>query len=339
MKKYSFWLLVVLFALLSGFVWYLYEHKSDQISLLMADRDFAIKDSKRIHKVFIANRSTEPITLEKKEGVWFVNGKYKANPNSMNNLLQTLQDIRLQAIPSKGHIKGIMEGIAVHGIKVEVYGEDEEILKTYYVGGSTISEYGTYYYMEHGNQPYIMELPHFVGNVRERFDLNLNDWRDRSVVDIEGSRIEEVSLEYPDDPNASFILRKQENQFELYDFVHQQIKLNTPGQKLVNSYLEHFKGIGAEAIQNSNPKRKEYSSLKPFCILGIKESGNKAPLVLRFIPIATDSFGIANPEVRPIQMTRGQIFKLHVDRSDGDFLMVQYPVVEPLLITKQDFLK
>ncbi|MBK8451565.1 MAG: DUF4340 domain-containing protein [Saprospiraceae bacterium] len=339
MKKFSIWWLLLLFIALGGTSWYLIRNRSDKTSIIMADRDFAVKKIKDIYKIFLADRSKEPITLEKREDGWYVNNKYKANPNSIKNLLETIRDIRMQSIPSKGHVKGIMEGLAVYGIKVEIYGEEDELLKTYYVGGPTQTEYGTYFYMEHGAQPYAMEIPHFVGNVRERYDLSFNDWRDRSVLDLEVATIEEVSVEYPNQSDASFVLRKTENQYSLFDFADQNTKLLAPGKQFVKNYLENFKGIGAEAIQNENPNKAEYSSLQPFCVLSIKTIGQKEPLSLKFIPIETDSLGIAVKDVQNRQLKRGSFFRMHVVRSDGDFLLVQYPNVEVLFKTKQDFMK
>ncbi len=336
MRIKSSWWLFVLFIGLSGLTWYMLINKPDKTSLILADRDFAVKDVGVIHKIFLATRNKEPITLEKIDGVWMLNGKYKAAANPIKNLLETIRDIRMQSIPSKGHVKSIMEGIAVYGIKVEIYGEDDEKLKTYYIGGTTQQEYGTYFFMEHGSQPYIMEIPHFAGNLRERFDLDETDWRDRTVFDIPTSSIEKVSVEYPYQEEQSFVIKKTNNEFSLFDFTNSNLKLQSSNATVLNKYIQGFEGIGAEDIQNVNPLRKEVVKLKPFCIISISQSGKKDPTSYRFFPIQVDTSGKVSFEFNQSMLDQGTYFRLHIDRSDGDFLLVQYPVVQAVLKKKDD---
>lgn len=338
MKYKSSWWLLILFLLLIGFVWYKFNNKQDKTSLIMADRDFAVKEIDKIEKIFLATRNMDPISLEKVNGVWMLNGKYKVATNPIKNLLETIRDIRMQSIPSKGHVKGIMEGISVFGIKVEIYGKDDENLKTYYIGGTTQQEYGTYFYMEHGSQPYIMEIPHFVGNVRERYDLDEFDWRDKTVFDVSFGSIAEVSLEYPFEPEKSFNIKKEADQYALYSNLNPDVKLQTTSANSIKKYLVNFEGVGAEDIQNIHPLRQEIVKLKPYCIIRIVQAGSSAAMTYNFHPITVDDSDKVIYEYDPNapNMKRGNINRFHISRSDGDFLLVQYPNVRNILITKDE---
>ncbi len=337
MNRNSLYLLLLLFISLGGLAWYVLNKPDDKMSALLKDRDFAIEDIDNIGKVFLASRDTSPISLELVNGYWMVNGKYKANPNAIQNLLETMRDIKMQSIPPKGHIKGIMEGMAVFGIKVEIYSKKLEKLKTYYVGSGTHSEYGTYFYMEHGMQPYIMEIPHFSGNVRERYDLSELDWRDRSVMDVPYQDIEEIQVSYLDEKESSFSIRKIENRLSLFDANNQEISLNSKSKKTIENYLKEFPTVGAEAIQNEHPQRNLIEALEPFCAIKIKRTSNPIPMTWKFYPIEIDSVGEASSEVKQTHLKRASFFRMHVIRSDGDFLLVQYPVVEKLFRTGQSF--
>jgi hypothetical protein len=338
MKKNISWLMIVLFIALAGTAWYLFNKKPDKISVLMEDRNFAVADTAKIQKIFLATRDQAPITLERINGVWMLNGIYKASVNPVKNLLETIKNIRLQSIPSKGQAKTIMEGIAVYGIKVEIYDQHEKI-RTYYVGGPTQQEYGTYFYMEHGSQPYTLEIPQFVGNVRERFDLELLDWRDKTIFDFTALDVSLIKLEYPYHQEHSFVLNKIKEEWSISDFNKLEPGLKKIKSEVIYRYLDAYEKIGAEEIQNSNPIRKEIANLKPYCSLTIKLNSNPEPLQYHFYPIEIDSAGKVRFNFNEEQINEGKIFRMQVDRSNGDFLLVQYPNLVGVLKYKEDFIK
>ncbi|HEX5625712.1 MAG TPA: hypothetical protein VFX48_06840, partial [Saprospiraceae bacterium] len=183
---------------------------------------------------------------------------------------------------------------------------------------------------------YIMEIPSFVGNVRARYDLDLRDWRDRSVFDAPVSSIEEIRVSYPDNPSESFIIRKGEQKMDLYDFANPAQKLEVRNPKTLKAYLDHFTGIGSEGIQNQNPKKDLIISQKPYCTIQLKMIGQSDPVICRFIPIQTDTLGQLVLFPQDEAYRAGSFFRMHVDRSDGDFLLVQYPNVQPLFALRSE---
>ncbi len=330
------WILILLVGLLTA-LWYLSGRQPDKMTELLADRDFAIKDTDKITKIFLAGRNQESITLEKVNEVWMLNGKYKAAENPVKNLLQSIRDIRLQSIPPKGHMKSIMEGIAVYGIKVELYGEANKLLKTYYVGGTTQHEYGTYYYMENGTQPYVMEIPHFAGNLRERYKLDELDWRDKSVFEFTASDVIRLSVEYPHDVNRSFLIKKEDSEYRLFDISNEQKIQGVSKTKILESYLQSFEGVGAEDIQNKHPMKDEIIKLLPYCIISVQKKDSDEILSYKFFPVNHESDGKFSYNYKP-ELFDKEFFRLHVSRSTGDFLLVQYPNVVNLFKHKSDFL-
>ncbi len=336
MKIKSIWWILILFFGLLVALWYFTSRQPDKISELKADRDFAIKETDKIEKIFLAGRNQESILLEKVNGIWMLNGKYKALKNPVQNLLQAIRDIRLQSIPPKGHMKSIMEGIAVYGIKVELYGKENQLLKTYYVGGTTQHEYGTYYYMENGTQAYVMEIPHFAGNIRERYKLDELDWRDKTVFEFSQNDVLKMTVEYPHDADQSFVIKKKENTFRLYDYSDQEKELQAGNEKVLDNYILSFDGIGAEDIQNEHPMKQEISQLKPFCIIHVEKTNPQELISYKFYPIDQDETGKFNYNYNP-ELFKKEFFRMHVARSTGDFLLIQYPNVIQLFRKKSDF--
>lgn len=337
MNQKTLLLLALIFLVLAGLSWYFIKYGNKDYSELTKDRDFAVKNTEDISTIILNNRTGDSIHLQKKEGIWRLNGKHKVYPNALNNLMDAIGSIKMQSIPSSGYYKNIMEGFKGMGIHVSLFDESNELIKSYWVGGATQQEYGTYFLMDGYKQPYILEIPHFVGNVRERFDLSYKDWRDRSLFDIPSQFIEEVEVLYPYQNQNSFIIRKVENKLWLMDAEdHSMLPVNN--QNLLKNYLELFSGIGVEGIQNEHPSRAEVEQMKPYCTIRVKTNQGSGIVECKFYPLEQDSMGNSKVISENNMVSATNFFRLHVVRNDGDFLLVQYPVVQPLLNSKYGFL-
>jgi len=157
------------------------------------------------------------------------------------------------------------------------------------------------------------------------------------VFDLSVSTIEKISVDYPHHTEQSFTIKKLENDYAVYYNDNPEVKINVTDPKAIKTYLQYFEEIGAEDIQNAHPKRKEINKLKPYCIIDIKLIGKEDPLVYKFYPVNVDSSGKVNYNYNPELFGKEEFFRMHVDRSDGDFLLVQYPNVKGLFITREDF--
>jgi hypothetical protein len=216
MKKGTLILLMIFALLAAGTVWYMSDDKKASSGYSGWDRDFAIRDLSTIQKIFIADRDGETVTLERNADEWIFNGQYKAHANSVSLILQMLETIEIKNIPSRQASKNAIKTLAAYGLKVEVYGKNDEKLKAFYIGGGTNDERGTYMIMEDAEQPYVMHLPAWEGNLRTRFEKpQLDDWRDKTIFDYQPEDITYLSMEYPKQKSNSFILEKNEEGYKV----------------------------------------------------------------------------------------------------------------------------
>lgn len=338
-NRRNLWMLTAAFVLLGVATWYFLRRNAHGMKEIAAERAFAVERAEDISRIILNNPVGDSIFLEKSGGAWLVNGRYKAFPNAVGNLLQTLTSVRMQSIPPQSYTKTIYEGMRGSGIHVRVFDKKSLVLKDYIVGGSTLREDGNFFLMAGFKQPYIVGIPNFVGNVRERYDLSLNDWRDRTVIDVDPDRIESFSIEYPYHPEQSFRLVKKENRYYLHDPVQGGSERGPLPEKRVRDFLESLPDAGAEGIQNNHPNRKNIAALSPYCRISLREADQKQVLELSFFPIATDTSGNAVIADHRGQLPDTTFFRLHAQRSDGDFLLLQYPVVRNLFVRKADFVK
>ncbi|MBT8196273.1 MAG: hypothetical protein HKO56_05855, partial [Bacteroidia bacterium] len=88
--------------------------------------DFAVKDTASITKIFLVDKKENQILLERKNGVWFVNGEVQARPDAMSSLLKTLYQIEVRSPIGERAQNTIIRHLGSVGIKCEIYLNDEK---------------------------------------------------------------------------------------------------------------------------------------------------------------------------------------------------------------------
>ena len=331
-KNTLLWLLI--FVILGGLSWYFVKYKNNKTSIDTADREFAVKDIDQVTKIFLAKKDGEPITLEKIENQWYVNQKCKAFPNAIENILDVIQKVSLKSIPPRPSYPSIMNDLASIGIKVEIYTNSNKPFKTYYIGGVTGDETGVYFLMDNARQPYVMHLDKLNSNIRHRYDIKLQDWRDRSLVPLEKKQLAGVSVDYPYDPSSSFLITSSGNELKLAQGQNPNTFIQNINQKILDSYFENLLIAQTEAFENTNPLRSQISTYLPWCRIAIKTNNKPDSLILSFYPINEEN---EQPiDLSSAYLAKKNFFRLFVNRSDGDFLLLQFNQASAVLKTFQD---
>jgi Domain of unknown function (DUF4340) len=323
MKKNG--LLLLLLLVLGGAAFYLWKQKGNKKgSNVSWDMDFGVQDTSQVTKVFMADRKGHKILLERKSNYWTVNGgDQRARPTGIEILLGAFAHQQVKYIPTESVRKNMIAGLGSMGIKTEIYlnGSDKPA-KVFYVGDVTQDETGTHMMMEGSEQPYVVHIPNFVGGLRGRYLLTLDDWKDRSVFREDPSAIQTISVEYPTQKSASFILDKQGSSFVAKPFyVTQQ---TYPAQKqrkgIAESYAIQFRSLVAEAFETHSPVRDSVSALIPFCIVSVTKTDGSIRQA-KFHPT----------EVQHERST-GQpfVFRYYAEGNWGDFMLVQQTVFGPV---------
>ncbi|MEM8523047.1 MAG: DUF4340 domain-containing protein [Bacteroidota bacterium] len=320
-------LLFLFLTLAAGTAWYLTNGKeTKQTTLLDWDRKFKVEDTDQIHKIFIANRKGEKVTLTRKNDHWIYNNKYKALPNAVDNLMRAFGEVQMNYKPANAAVPNMVSNLATQGIKVELYDRAGEQLKSYYIGGETSDSRGTYMIMEGSEQPYVVHIPTWGGNLRARFSLTGEQWRDKTVLGTKVEEIASVSVEYPKQKNQSFKLKKKGEKYEVLPFYDTTPKTNkTLVQGLVEGYLVNFKSIGAEAFETTNPRKDSVTQTIPFSIITLKKTNGEEQKVELF-PIYEDLPGTnANSPMGTY------VDRYFAEVNEEEFMLVQHRVFEKVL--------
>jgi len=333
MKRLS--ILLGLFLLLGGFtLWYLNSGKTEKSTVLGWDRQFKVEDASQIHKIFIAKRTGETTTLERRGDGWVYDGKYPVRPDAIENLLEAITTVRIKYLPPKAAYEHIISDLATRGIKVEIYDRNGRNLKTYYVGGTTPDERGTYMIMEGAEQPYVVELPLLEGQFRVRYELTGDAWRDRTIFAEKPEAIAEVAIEYPKQRNKSFRLRRNGKNFEVEPFYPSTPRLELPYQPgSGEAFLRGFRQIIGEGYENDYAKQDSVLQTVPFANIYLKTIDGHEKQVSVYPFPSLDAWGNLKSNV---------IERMYADvRRDTlrDFMLVQYRVFEKIFWGYDHFFK
>jgi len=314
-------LLATLFMILGGGAWYATQRNKTRSSGLEApEMQFSVDNPDDIYKIFIADRKGKTATVERKDGYWRYNGKWKVRPTAIENLLNTVTRVKVAYLASKAAEQPMIESLASEGIKVEIYNKKGEKIKCYYVGGVTNDEHGTFMMMEGAETPYVTHIPNFIGQIRVRYLLGDDNWRDRSVFDVKAADIQAVSVDYTKEKSESFILERTGGEnFSVKPF-HSVTPVNhsAPRKGIPEAYLAQFEQKIAEAFETANASRDSILQIPPFVTITLKKTDGQQHVV-RFWPVAVEqdpNQGTTYVE-RYFTDTDGEVFMLTQQRVMG----------------------
>lgn len=328
-------LILLLILAVLGFVAYKALSSKEVNTADGSDRAFTVEDIDAVDKIFVAYKNKKDITLSRNGQHWLLDKKHRVKDGAIAGVLSVLKDARVKFIPSKNATENIVKGIAKVGIKVEAYDKNNKKLTSFYVGGNTPDERGTYFLMEHAAQPYVLELPWEESVLREKFARTFLEWRDYTIFREDDTKIVELSVEYPKDQTNSFRIKKEDGYTVLPFNENAPMSGKKTIQKNVESYLKEYSFLMAEYIENEHPRKDSISQLLPFCHITIKfdDGGYKD---LKLFPVLEVMKYNSDPAEFEALKTLPRFFGL---ASWGDFYLIQQPLIEKLLIRYNYFLE
>lgn len=209
--------LVIIAIILIPVAWWILT-QNDNSTLKERESEFAISDTSAITKIFIADKQTNSVLLERTPDGWLLEGKYETNPRIVDFLLETMRRLKVKSPVPKAARDNIVKRMASIGRKVEIYQKAyrinlfntykffpyEKLSKVYYVGDVTPNNLGTYMLMEDAPEPYVVHIPGFRGFLTPRYSPMPDDWKSHKVFNHSLANIASVSMEFLELPDESF---------------------------------------------------------------------------------------------------------------------------------------
>ncbi|NNC94941.1 MAG: hypothetical protein HKN92_05215 [Chitinophagales bacterium] len=296
--------------------------------------EFHIPKDIEITKIRINRIGEDEITLEKSKDHWIVNDKYPVRQRQFNTLIKTLKKMRPVYPVSEAAHNNIVREIMAKGIKAEIFDSRGKLYKTIYVGGSNVQYHGTYMLVEKDgkmiDRPYVVNIPGFQGYLTSRFITSEEEWRSREVISVRSEDIQKVSLTYPGDEKASFMIKREGQDLKL---LPESYKIYSPD--LLRAYLELFNSKSIETYVNDHSKRDSVVQTTPFAVLEIETKEERFEIPFFYKEVS---------ERTKLQTSlEGQKMEYDVDRyyalvnEKEDFAVIQFFVFGPIFQKHEDF--
>ena len=319
--------LVGLTILIASLCLFIIFQRGEQSDIALSYR-YAVEDIDAIEKIKIDYRLMNPdIVLEKKSDYWQLNNKYRAREDAIANLLDAIQGIELRFIPRPAGKQTMLKDLATTGTKVEIFGKNDQLIQAYFIGGNTSDDRATFIIKAGTQDPAAVGLAGFEGTIGTRFVMPATQWRDRIVFREIPDQIEELTVDYPAQPLASFALRKQDGEMVAYPLRDDQ-EMSDLVQKrgAIEAYLQNYKSVGAESILLNKDLTSTLWDTEPFVQISLRRSDHTNYWV-RLYPIHVD----------PAGTVRDQIERYHLLDSKGDLYLIQHRVFQKLFLDKDFF--
>jgi hypothetical protein len=225
-----------------------------------SEKNFAIKDTSAITKIFLANSYEEQTLLERKNGLWTVNEKYDIVQDNIEDLLNCVHNIAVKDIVSKSSRNTINKRMASGSTKVEIYYEDYRIRlgklklfkytrkKTYYIGQATMDNLGNYAIMEGSSIPCVVYLPGFRGFISPKYNPSMDAWKSHHIVRLKMSKIKEInSADFINPANSFRIIRSGNRHFDIIHTSSNQHLVQYDTLRLLD-FLSDFRDLNYESM-------------------------------------------------------------------------------------------
>jgi hypothetical protein len=344
MKKNRIILLVVLVLIVAAAVLVLTNSTS---TLRKSESNFAIDDTSALTKIFIADKNNREIILSRDtSGTWLVNGNL-AQPAKISSFLETLSELevkypvplvarnnvitRMATLAKKVEVYQVKPLISIFG-KVRLFSK-ERLVKTYYVGDVTADNQGTFMLMEGSEQPYVVHIPNFRGFISARYSALEYEWRDYTVFHAGIGEIKSVKVEFPAEPQQSFLLEVGEDRsVQLTSLPDSQPVQGFDTIRVLN-FMTAFADIRFESLLNGQVDRQVIDSVtatRPSTLITLTTRKNITSHVKIFYkPGFGRLYKADGALLEPFDLDRAYALV----NDDKDFVLIQYFVFDKVTRT------
>lgn len=332
-------ILLALFLVLGGTAYWLVTKNKPIEDTFAANplTQFAVQDINQIKRIFLTDRLGNQALVERVSDLnWIYTNKvtgmqYRANPNIVYTLLQTLQRVRVRQAVSKAGEANAVKALASQGIKVEVYDQNDTKIRVFNVGAMTDGATGNFINMDGSEKIYVAYIPNNPGTIDTRFVTQEQNWRDKAVLRNEVNAIEFVEMQYhaPSQKPFSFRVDRlggEQVSVKPLDGSSPKYTQEQVNQSNALTYLESYDVVSAERILYNKRLRDSIILQPAFATLRYKASYHNEPQEVRIYSLYNPNADRGDGEVGH----RQKIQRYFIDIDKDNFFLAQHIVLRDL---------
>lgn len=338
MNKKSSRILLAVLLILSLSAIFIYKKKGKASTVDQEARNFKLKDTAKITKIFIADKEGDKSTIERTKNGWRVNNKYNCRPDAILNLMEAIRNVEVKMPVNKTARESVIKVMASNALKVEIY-EGEELVRQYYVGHETPDNEGSYMLLtdpdsgENYDEPFVCFIPGFVGYLIPRFIAKESEWRDRLLINYTPPQIKKISVKHHESPDSSFTIELTDTKtFTIKDHKNQSLPFDEFKMK---QYLAYYQNLSYEGLITGVNKKLQDSLSKAGPFVSITVNGHN---------FKTETFNFYHKSSISSSPEHGILYKYDPDRmfvrfdNDKEWALIQNFVFGKILVNYAYFL-
>lgn len=327
---------LLLLAVLASLAYFLTTNQTSG-TLHNPETNFAFPDTNSINRIVLTDNNGLKIDLRRTINYWTANRYYKAMPIAVSNLLKTIANIQIKSPINKERIENAMKSLNNPIRTVEIFTADTLIpAKKYYIGGSADDRTGNFMILEGAKNPYIVNILGMEGTLASRYQMLIENWKDRNVFNSSIDNIAELEVNYFEDTNNSFIIKNINNQISISNPNNTKNILEAPNKQILTNYLKQYQNINIEAFQNDYTKTDSVKKSTPFCKIKLTSPKKRIEeITIYYKPV--------NERTKPQFDRKGNPMPHDIDRyfavlnNNNDFAVIQQYEFGKLFAKYSDF--
>lgn len=277
MKKNLLYLLLLV--ILSTAAWF-FVLKKPSSTLVEQEKSFAVADTAGIYKILIADMEGKKVVLQRTGDHWMVNNRFEVRTDYMKTLLSTIRRLEVSYPVPQAAEKTIITRLASSNKKVELYDESGKLIRSYFVGGGTLSSDGTYFLMNGSQNPYVVTVPAFEGVLDSRYVTDEQVIRNTAVFRLRSNEISSVTVDYAGKPDSSFTINVLgADSFTVTNKKGIALPDAQQDKERIQQYLAAFASVYCESFVNNLNKKDSILQTPPFCTISVTDRSQRTASV------------------------------------------------------------
>lgn len=253
-------------------------------NLQTSDKNFAVEDVSSITRIVLTNTEGDSSDLTFEKGEWSINHQYKVRKFAIQNLLETLKNVKVDYPVSKAGHNNVIKDLMQSNVHVQIFTGGKKPSKTFYVGGPNVSNTGTFMIMEHdgkiAERPYVTSVLGGAGYLTGNFSAKPDDWRTREIFAYASATIKSIKIEYMLHPEGSFEINNDNiNKPTIIPLAGTKNIDGLPDTKRLIEYIGYFNSGYAENFINEYEHIDTFLMTVPYCLMTITDSKGTKNLI------------------------------------------------------------
>ena len=315
-------------------------------TLNVDETNFSVENTDDINKIVLTDRNDNKSVLELGDnGKWWLNDAQLVNESRLQTLMETLEKVDVKSPVPNTMRENVIKDLSSRSVKIEIF-EDDELSRSYYVGGKTNDQKGTFMVMDGADNPYITHIPGFTGYLSIRYFAEPSEWETPRVFPFDPGNIAKVEVNYPNNPNASYRIEAvDETSYELFrgeDFtrVDEELDVKNIRQMLASAAKFQYEG---EVTYKDREQIDSIHSQEPIATISIESfDGNQNMMTIHYKPEDRRTKFIQNPEEELEEHLQGLDLDKRlgfVNNDKGRLVLLQERTLSPMLAIPGNFIK